>query len=85
MPDGKSFNKNSGKPARQLLFTEALLQSKVPPPTLAAPPPARHHPMADSAQESTMDSILQEISVVGRRLEGLDSAMISLTADTKSI
>ncbi|KAJ1183228.1 hypothetical protein NDU88_000053 [Pleurodeles waltl] len=32
-----------------------------------------------------MDRILQEISVVGRRLEAMDSAMISLTADTKSI
>ncbi|KAJ1128379.1 hypothetical protein NDU88_006758 [Pleurodeles waltl] len=41
--------------------------------------------MADSAQESTMDRIFQEISAVGRRMEGLDSAMISLTADTKSI
>ncbi|KAJ1179596.1 hypothetical protein NDU88_004830 [Pleurodeles waltl] len=41
--------------------------------------------MADSAHESTMDRILQEISAVGLRLEGLDSTMISLTADTKSI
>ncbi|KAJ1099276.1 hypothetical protein NDU88_004378 [Pleurodeles waltl] len=41
--------------------------------------------MADSAQESTMDHILQEISAVGRWLEGMDSAMVSLTAETKSI
>ncbi|KAJ1123265.1 hypothetical protein NDU88_001738 [Pleurodeles waltl] len=60
-------------------------QSKVPPPTSAALPPARHHAMADSAQESTMDRILQEISAVGHRLEGMDSAMVSLTAETKSI
>ncbi|KAJ1090446.1 hypothetical protein NDU88_003578 [Pleurodeles waltl] len=40
---------------------------------------------ADPAQESTMDRVLQEISAVGRRLEELDSAMIFLTADTKSI
>ncbi|KAJ1194616.1 hypothetical protein NDU88_003904 [Pleurodeles waltl] len=85
MPGGKSSNKNSGKPARQLLFSEALLQSKVPPPTPAALPPAQHHAMADSIQEPTMDLILQEISAVGRRLEGMDSAMVSLTAETKSI
>ncbi|KAJ1141391.1 hypothetical protein NDU88_007724 [Pleurodeles waltl] len=41
--------------------------------------------MADSAQESTMDRILQEILAVGRRLEGMDGEMASLTAETKSI
>ncbi|KAJ1090300.1 hypothetical protein NDU88_003433 [Pleurodeles waltl] len=85
MPGSRSSNKNLGKPARQLLFSEALFQSKVPPPTSAALPPARHHAMADSAQESTMDRILQEILAVGRRLEEMDSAMVSLTAETKSI
>ncbi|KAJ1115408.1 hypothetical protein NDU88_003632 [Pleurodeles waltl] len=85
MPGGRLSTKNSGKPARQLLFSEALLHLKVPPPTPAAMPPARHHTMADSAQESTMDLILQEILAVGRRLEGMDSAMVSLTVETKSI
>ncbi|KAJ1149615.1 hypothetical protein NDU88_002422 [Pleurodeles waltl] len=85
MPGGKSSNKNSGKPARQLLISQALLQSKVLPPTRVTLPPARYHAMADSAHEPIMDRILQEISAVGRRLEGMDSAMISLTADTKSI
>ncbi|KAJ1109478.1 hypothetical protein NDU88_006838 [Pleurodeles waltl] len=45
----------------------------------------RHLTMTDPAQESTMDRILQEISAVGRRLEGMDNAMASLTAETKSI
>ncbi|KAJ1199293.1 hypothetical protein NDU88_003130 [Pleurodeles waltl] len=85
MPGGKSSNNNSGKPARQLLFSEAILHSKVSTPTPAALPPARHHAMADSAQESAMDRVLQEISAVGRRLEGMDSAIVSLTAETKSI
>ncbi|KAJ1101080.1 hypothetical protein NDU88_006154 [Pleurodeles waltl] len=85
MPGGKSSNKNSGKPARQLLFSEALLQSKVPPPTPVALPPIGHHAMADSTQESAMDRILQEMSVVGRMLKGMDSAVVSLTAETKSI
>ncbi|KAJ1187109.1 hypothetical protein NDU88_003888 [Pleurodeles waltl] len=44
-----------------------------------------HHTMTDPAQESTMDHILQEISAVGRRLEGMDNAIASLTAETKSI
>ncbi|KAJ1198640.1 hypothetical protein NDU88_002479 [Pleurodeles waltl] len=85
MPDSRSSNKNSGKPVRQLLFSEALLQTKVPHPTTAALPPATHHAMVDSAQESTMDHIRQEISVVGRRLEGIDGAMVSLTGETKYI
>ncbi|KAJ1100555.1 hypothetical protein NDU88_005637 [Pleurodeles waltl] len=85
MPGGQSSHKNSGKQARQLLFSEALLQTKGALPTLATQPQATHHNMTDSDQESTMDHILQEISVVGRRLEGMASAMVSLTAETKSI
>ncbi|KAJ1192834.1 hypothetical protein NDU88_002140 [Pleurodeles waltl] len=41
--------------------------------------------MVGSAQESTMDRILQNISEVGRRLEGMDCAMVLLTVETKSI
>ncbi|KAJ1097454.1 hypothetical protein NDU88_002573 [Pleurodeles waltl] len=41
--------------------------------------------MADQAQETSMDHILQEISAVGRRLEGMDSIMASLTEETKSM
>ncbi|KAJ1097135.1 hypothetical protein NDU88_002262 [Pleurodeles waltl] len=85
MPGGRSSHKNSGKPPRQLLFSEALLQMKGPSPTPATQPPATHHDMTDSAQYSTMDRTLQEISAVSRRLEGMDSAMVSLTAETKSI
>ncbi|KAJ1155574.1 hypothetical protein NDU88_008303 [Pleurodeles waltl] len=85
MPGGRSSHKNSSKPTRQLLFSEALLQTKGPPPPLAAQPSATHQDMVDPAQESTMDCILQEISAFGRRLEGMDSAMVSLTAETISI
>ncbi|KAJ1155757.1 hypothetical protein NDU88_008486 [Pleurodeles waltl] len=85
MPGGRSSTKNSGKPARQLLFSEDLLHSKVPPSAPLAQQAARHHTMTDSVQESTMDCILQEISAVGRRLKGMDNAMASLTAETKSI
>ncbi|KAJ1202472.1 hypothetical protein NDU88_006272 [Pleurodeles waltl] len=85
MPGGRSSTKNSGKPGRQLLFSEALLHSKTSSPTPVAQQPARHQNMSDSAEESTTDFILHEISAVGRRLEGMDNAMASLTAETKSI
>ncbi|KAJ1151091.1 hypothetical protein NDU88_003878 [Pleurodeles waltl] len=46
-----------------------------------------HQPsdMADAPQGATIDYILQEISAVGHRLEGMDSRMISLTEETKSM
>ncbi|KAJ1179900.1 hypothetical protein NDU88_005131 [Pleurodeles waltl] len=69
---------------RQLLFSEVLLHSKVPPSAPVVQQAAQHHIMTDSAQESTMDRILQEISAVGRRIERMDNAMASLTVETKS-
>ncbi|KAJ1150576.1 hypothetical protein NDU88_003366 [Pleurodeles waltl] len=60
--------------------------------TFEGPVPASEvHPitppstMADPTQRATMDRILQDISAVGRRLEGVDNAMTSLTAETKSM
>ncbi|KAJ1175445.1 hypothetical protein NDU88_000733 [Pleurodeles waltl] len=85
MPDRQSSHKNTGKLVRQLLFSEALLQAKGVPPPMAAQPSAAHQEMADPAQEPIMDRILQEISAVGCRLEGMDSAMVSMAAETKSI
>ncbi|KAJ1177278.1 hypothetical protein NDU88_002539 [Pleurodeles waltl] len=41
--------------------------------------------MADAPQGATMDRILQEISAVGRMLEGMNSRMLSLTEETKSM
>ncbi|KAJ1136800.1 hypothetical protein NDU88_003214 [Pleurodeles waltl] len=41
--------------------------------------------MGDQTQETTMDRILQEISAVSHRLEGMDNAMALLTAETKSM
>ncbi|KAJ1184243.1 hypothetical protein NDU88_001051 [Pleurodeles waltl] len=83
MPGGRTVSKQAGKPSQQLLFSEALRHQRVPPP--------EEHPlippssMAEPTQGATMDRILQEISVVGRKLEGMDSAMASLTAETKSM
>ncbi|KAJ1130962.1 hypothetical protein NDU88_009306 [Pleurodeles waltl] len=43
------------------------------------------HTTACPEEEATMERILQEVSAVGRRLEGMDSAISSLAAETKSI
>ncbi|KAJ1174462.1 hypothetical protein NDU88_006283 [Pleurodeles waltl] len=41
--------------------------------------------MTDDTQGVSMDRILQEISAVGRKLEGMDNAMVALTAETRSM
>ncbi|KAJ1149048.1 hypothetical protein NDU88_001868 [Pleurodeles waltl] len=41
--------------------------------------------MAEGTQGASMDRILQEILAVGRELEGMDSAMVELTAETRSM
>ncbi|KAJ1193817.1 hypothetical protein NDU88_003113 [Pleurodeles waltl] len=41
--------------------------------------------MSEDAQGVSMDRILQEISSVGRKLKGMDTAMVALTAETRSI
>ncbi|KAJ1184735.1 hypothetical protein NDU88_001538 [Pleurodeles waltl] len=78
-------NKPLGKPARQLLFSEALRQNRAPPSTPQEHMTHQPSDMAGAPQGATMDRILQKISAVGRRLEGMDSRMISLTEETKSM
>ncbi|KAJ1176746.1 hypothetical protein NDU88_002013 [Pleurodeles waltl] len=85
MPGNKPSNKHLGKPARQLLFSEALRQNRAPPSTPQEHMTHQPSDMADAPQGATMDRILQEISAVGRRLEGMDSRMISLTEERKSV
>ncbi|KAJ1088645.1 hypothetical protein NDU88_001801 [Pleurodeles waltl] len=83
MPRGKSTGKISGKPAHQLLFSEALRHQKYPPEEDPILPPRTN--MTDGTQGASMDRILQEISAVGRKLEGMDNAMVALTAETRSM
>ncbi|KAJ1188735.1 hypothetical protein NDU88_005492 [Pleurodeles waltl] len=83
MPRGKTMGKTTGKPACQLLFSEALHQQKHP--SVEDPPPLPRTSMADDTQGATMDRLLQEISVVSRKLEGMDSTMVALTAETRSM
>ncbi|KAJ1097646.1 hypothetical protein NDU88_002763 [Pleurodeles waltl] len=72
-------------PARQLLFSEALLHSRPTSSTTGSHPTTQPQTMTDPTQEATMERILQEITEVGRRLEGMGSAITSLTAETKSM
>ncbi|KAJ1124320.1 hypothetical protein NDU88_002781 [Pleurodeles waltl] len=44
-----------------------------------------HDTMSEDTQGASMDRILQEISAVGRKLEGMDTAMSALTAETRSM
>ncbi|KAJ1180597.1 hypothetical protein NDU88_005818 [Pleurodeles waltl] len=79
MPGGRSRSKPSGKPAQQLLFSEALQLNKL------TPSPAQSPDMAVTEQATTMDCILQEITEVSRRLKGMEIAKTSLTSETKSV
>ncbi|KAJ1096219.1 hypothetical protein NDU88_001362 [Pleurodeles waltl] len=83
MPRGKTTGKAPGKPDRQLLFSEALRQQKLSPVVNPLIPP--HNNMTEDTQSVSMDRILQEISAVGRKLEGMDDAMVALTAETSSM
>ncbi|KAJ1213713.1 hypothetical protein NDU88_001345 [Pleurodeles waltl] len=85
MPNRKSSGKMSVKPARQLLFSEALQHSR---PVASAPDPQlvdRPTLITGLEQDNTIERIPQEITAVGRRLEGMDSTMSTLAAETKSI
>ncbi|KAJ1130439.1 hypothetical protein NDU88_008792 [Pleurodeles waltl] len=83
MPRGKTTSKVTGKPTRQLLCSEALQQQKHP--SVEDCPPLPYNSMTEDTQGVTMDCILQEISVVSRKLEGMDNAMVALTAETRSM
>ncbi|KAJ1205507.1 hypothetical protein NDU88_000941 [Pleurodeles waltl] len=48
-------------------------------------PPNQSSTPHGSVQDTTMECILQEVTAVGRRLEGLDSNISALMAETKSI
>ncbi|KAJ1155964.1 hypothetical protein NDU88_008689 [Pleurodeles waltl] len=83
MPRGKTARKALGKSACQLLFSETLRQQKHSSTADSSPPP--HAIMSEDAQGVSMDRILQEISSVGRKLEGMDNATVALTAETRSM
>ncbi|KAJ1179548.1 hypothetical protein NDU88_004782 [Pleurodeles waltl] len=79
MPRGKTAGKVLCKPARQLLFSEALRQQKHPA-TTDSPPPS-HDTMSEDTQGASMDRILQEISAVGHKLEAAVESQEVLQTD----
>ncbi|KAJ1087619.1 hypothetical protein NDU88_000786 [Pleurodeles waltl] len=88
MPGSKPNHKPAGKPARQLLFSEALHQKRPTPmatETHSSPPPTQPVTTPDKEQSTTMEQILHEIAAVSRRIEGLDASISSLTPETKSM
>ncbi|KAJ1166678.1 hypothetical protein NDU88_007075 [Pleurodeles waltl] len=88
MPGSKTNQKPTGKSARQLLFSEALHHRR---PTSmitgphSPPSPTQSTSMSDKEQSITMEKILQEITAVSRRIEGMDASLSSLTLETKSM
>ncbi|KAJ1107725.1 hypothetical protein NDU88_005114 [Pleurodeles waltl] len=75
--------KPSGKHSRQLLFSEAITQSKIMAAHMATPGPMPL-PTDSPALEAT-ERILQEIASVGRRLEAMDLKVTDLTITSSSI
>ncbi|KAJ1100937.1 hypothetical protein NDU88_006012 [Pleurodeles waltl] len=88
MLGSKPNHKPATKPARQLLFSVAL-HHKCPTPITtgphASPPPTEPIAMSHKEQSTTMERILQEITDVSHRIEGMDASITSLTLETKSM
>ncbi|KAJ1163631.1 hypothetical protein NDU88_004087 [Pleurodeles waltl] len=88
MPDSNLNHKPASKPARQLLFSEALHHKRPTSITTgphASPPPIEPIVMSDKEQPTTMERIPKEITAVSRRIEGMDASITSLTLETKSM
>ncbi|KAJ1161614.1 hypothetical protein NDU88_002098 [Pleurodeles waltl] len=88
MPGNKPNHKSASKPARQLLFSKALAHKRLTPTTTSAhtsPPSTEPTTMSDKDHSTTMDRILQEITTVSCRIEGMDASIPSLTLETKSM
>ncbi|KAJ1155911.1 hypothetical protein NDU88_008636 [Pleurodeles waltl] len=88
MPGNKPNHKLVSKPARQLLFSEALQHKRLTPTKInpqTSPPLNESTTMFAKDQPTTMDRILQEITTVSRRIEGMEASITSLTLETKSM
>ncbi|KAJ1164858.1 hypothetical protein NDU88_005291, partial [Pleurodeles waltl] len=88
MPGNKLNQKSASKPAQQLLFSEALQHNRLASTTTnpqTSSPPTEPTTMADKSHPTTIDWILQEITTVSRRIEGMDASITSLTLETKSM
>ncbi|KAJ1100891.1 hypothetical protein NDU88_005966 [Pleurodeles waltl] len=68
---------------REALQHKRLTPTKINPQT--SPPLNESTTISDKDQPTTMDRILQEITTVSRRIEGMDASITSLTLETKSM
>ncbi|KAJ1176280.1 hypothetical protein NDU88_001562 [Pleurodeles waltl] len=82
MPRGKTTGKALGKPARQLLFSEALCLQKHSPGVDPLTPTHQHG--RGHARRVNGSNTAGDIAV-GCQLEGMDNAMVALTAETRSM
>ncbi|KAJ1091660.1 hypothetical protein NDU88_004777 [Pleurodeles waltl] len=77
--------KSSGKPARQLLFSEAISQQRTMTALQVSTDSGSAEAPASLCQNNTMERLLQEITSVGCWLEGMDSKISDLAVESKSI
>lgn len=81
-----SSNRATTKPSKQPLYSKALTQGIPTPTAPSISSSTQALPASGMAVASivTMDRILQEISAVARRLDGLETSISALAMDTKS-
>ncbi|KAJ1136936.1 hypothetical protein NDU88_003350 [Pleurodeles waltl] len=89
--EGRDFIREAGLRllnTRRRSLSEALHHKRLTPTTTSphtSPPPTEPTTMSDKDHSTTMDRILQEITTVSRRIEGMDASITSLTLETKSM
>ncbi|KAJ1138003.1 hypothetical protein NDU88_004394 [Pleurodeles waltl] len=80
-----SAGKPSGKTTRQLLFSKAISQSCTMASSHAPNGSGPNDASASTCPDITRERILQEITIVGCRLEVMDSKITGLAMESKSI
>ncbi|KAJ1110504.1 hypothetical protein NDU88_007855 [Pleurodeles waltl] len=78
-------SKPSGKPAHQLLFSEAISQQCAMATHQVSTETSTGEPLPCGRQDTTMECILHEITRVDSRLEGMDSKILNLAVESRSI
>ncbi|KAJ1131080.1 hypothetical protein NDU88_009423 [Pleurodeles waltl] len=80
-----STGKSSGKPARQLLLSEAISQQRNMASSQAPTGSGPNEPSASIHTDITIERILQKITAVGYCLEVVNSKITNLATESKSI
>ncbi|KAJ1203145.1 hypothetical protein NDU88_006939 [Pleurodeles waltl] len=79
------FSKTTRKSTRQLPFSEAISQPRPMASPVISSGPSPADASVNTRSDTAMERILQEIAVVGHRLEGMDSKITDSSADSKLI